>query len=103
MDFYAFYIIYIVFHAKKYMDRDPKKSKEEQSPYYIKTDDGEYKLDKTRMMVPIVRSVIFTFVQLFLILTFTYATKAGINQGIATTIFCSSLIFTAIYFYYKEG
>ena len=62
MDFYAFYLIWIGFHIKKYYDRDINKSAEEQSPYYVKTESGEWKLDKTRMAVPLIRGLIMTFV-----------------------------------------
>ena len=43
MDFYAFYIIYILFHLKKWRDRPEGKTAKENSVYYKLGENGEYK------------------------------------------------------------
>jgi drug/metabolite transporter (DMT)-like permease len=35
--------------------------------------------------------------------TFIYANKSGIHTGVVTSLFCSSLIFTIAYFYFKHN
>jgi drug/metabolite transporter (DMT)-like permease len=51
--------------------------------------------------VPIRRFIINLSIYLMLGLTFIYADKSGIHTGVVTSLFCSSLIFTIAYFYFR--
>jgi len=79
MDFYAFIILYILFHLKKWYDRPKDKTAKSNSPYYVADENGEYKFDKTKMFVPLRRALITTLGQTFVILTFSFASKGGLN------------------------
>ena len=79
MDFYAFYIIYILFHLKKWHDRPEGKTAKENSVYYKLGENGEYRANPSTMIVPFRRALIMTTMQICIILTFTFATKGGLN------------------------
>ena len=61
MDFYPLIIIYLIFHIKKWKDNKDLSIKQN-SPYYVKSDSGELKLDFERMLVPLFRGLIMTFI-----------------------------------------
>ena len=55
------------------------------------------------MLVPVRRAIVQLLIQFTIMMTFSYSEKSGINQGIASSIFSTCLIFVAAYFYFKEG
>lgn len=64
--------------------------------------EDQYELSWGALMVPIRRFVINLSIYVMLGLTFMYADKCGIHTGVITSLFCSSLIFTIAYFYFKH-
>lgn len=58
----------------------------------------KYVLNYGALWVPIRRFVINLSIYVMLGTTFIFADKSGIHTGVITSLFCSSLIFTSVYF-----
>jgi drug/metabolite transporter (DMT)-like permease len=61
----------------------------------------QYELNWGALMVPVRRFMINLSIYVMLGFTFMYADKCGIHTGVVTSLFCSSLIFTIAYFYFR--
>ena len=66
-------------------------------------DGQKFKLNWGSIWVSIRRFIINFMIYVMLGLTFIFADKSGIHTGVVTSLFCSSLIFTVVYFYFKYG
>lgn len=60
-----------------------------------------YELNWGAIMVPIRRFIVKLTIYVMLGFTFMYSKKCGIHTGVVTSLFCSSLIFTIVYFYFR--
>ena len=63
----------------------------------------EGKLDKSRVLVPIIRMVLSSIGVSAVFGTFYFASLSGVNGGIISTIFASAVIFSPFMFYLKYG
>ena len=61
------------------------------------------KLSLPKILVPFRRAFVNLLINVVIMLTFSFSAKSGLNQGIASSIFSTCLIFVAAYFYFKEG
>ena len=65
-----------------------------------------YNDDKTlkwpTLRAPIMRSLWLTIAYALMTYTFMLAADSGINTGIITSLFCTSLIYTSLFFFFKH-
>lgn len=73
------------------------------SVYYKLDQQSKYVLNWGSIWVTIRRFIVNFAIYVFLGLTFIFADKCGIHTGVVTSLFCSSLIFTCIYFFLHHG
>jgi len=64
--------------------------------------DEKYILNWGSIFVPIRRFICNLSIYVFLGFTFMFTDRSGIHTGVITSLFCTSLIFTSIYFYFKH-
>jgi hypothetical protein len=89
------YFIYHIFNSMK--DSVPLFSKK--TSQYYKAVDKKYVLRSDSIWI-LIRKTVITIVLFTLIsMCFTYAFESGINVGIISSIFATSLIFTSVIFY----
>jgi drug/metabolite transporter (DMT)-like permease len=53
--------------------------------------------------VPITRALFAAAIQILIVITFSFAAEGGVNAGIVSSIFTTSVIFSSIIFYCKYG
>ena len=97
----------IVFHFSQAFKRRASEgsffSKKSCTYYVLNEESGEWQLSYRRVAIPFVRSLFNLTVNLVITLTFYFASKSGVNSGIISCNFSSSLVFVAIIFYFKYG
>ena len=103
-EFSGFYVSWLFYHLFLFLRRIILKT--ESSSNYKKAVDenqSQEKISFELIFVPLRRGLIILSCISCLTLTYYYAAKSGINQGIITSIFSSSLIFTSIWFFIFHG
>lgn len=60
-------------------------------------------LSKDRLYSTFLRAAVMIAIDLLVLQTFAFVAKSGVNAGVISIIFSSSIIFTPITFYFKDG
>ena len=111
MQTYSLLAMGILFHLVKWMHHTCTKKQRlgysyfsaQNSSYYdkvtnVSTGQVTYKLNKLKCMVPVFRGFVQGAFTLLTTLAFYFGSKSGINSGIISTLFVTSVPFTAILF-----
>ena len=104
--------VWTIFHVGKWVQLNKERTAQGQervnfwdkntSVYFKPAEEkGKFMLNWGSIWVSMRRFVINFMIYVSLGLTFIFANRSGIHTGVITSIFCSSLIFTCVYFYFK--
>ena len=101
--------MWVIYHAIKHrqLNASLKLNWKSTIPFFTKEHSVYYNDDKTpkwpTLRAPVMRSLWLSLCYALMAYTFMLAAESGINTGIITSLFCTSLLFTSLIFYFNHG